>query len=52
MIAQVVASERALAQTVDVAMHGRGCRTTTHEIINELEVIWKDTPQRVTAPYR
>ena len=27
MIAQVVASERAGAQTVDVAMHVRGCRT-------------------------
>ena len=30
VIAQVVASERALAQTVDVAKHRRGCRTANN----------------------
>ena len=41
VIAQVVASERALAQTVDVAMHLRGCRTATFVIKENWKVSGK-----------
>ncbi len=41
MIAQVVASERALAQTVDVAMHLRGCRTAIFVIKENWKVSGK-----------
>ena len=51
MIARVVASESAEAQTVHVAMHIRGCRTATKEETNEPEVRWKTLPQGVKVPY-
>ena len=41
MIAQVVASERALAQTNDVAMHYWGCRTAMELLIRDWKVSGK-----------
>ena len=52
MIAQVVASERAVAQTKYVAMHIWGCRTATFELkknwnILEKVIIEGDNPVQV-----
>ena len=52
MIAQVVASERAVAQTKYVAMHNWGCRTAIFELkknwnILEKVIIEGDNPVQV-----
>ena len=49
-IAQVAASERARAQTADVATHPRGCRTAGNVPAEVSRRRWKAPPQRVIAP--
>ena len=51
VIAQVVASERATAQTSCVATRVRGCRTVDSIIYKVSGSVWKVTPQRVKVPY-
>ena len=49
-IAQVVASERAVAQTGYVAMHSRGSRERRRRLYGHIaEQFWKDWPQKVKA---
>ena len=51
VIALVVASERALAQTSCVATRVRGCRTVDSIVKQVSGSVWKVTPQRVKVPY-
>ena len=51
VIAQVVASERAAAQTASVATRPRGCRAAGKADLEGRGTSWKGRPQRVKAPY-